>query len=366
MTNVDHDQGNVAYNQDSLQELKWLLEKPKADLSMILAHCNSINLQKHLGAKLREICSIQIREIVLDKSVDNLDISIQEKLDQQQTQALMVYGLESVNSINSLLRSASGRREYFGQKFSFPLILWVTDDVLLKIIRLAPNFYNWTKTFEFKIPASQLITFIRQTTDKILDKVIKAGAGKLLQRINITLNLESDSPRFVALESAWKELQIQGVPLDPDLEASLEFVLGLATDDSWNKSWKYYRRSLKLWQQNNNLVQVQYGCLLFYQGRWYRTYADRHLTTYNKACDKAKDYFQQSITIFEQCDRLDLVAKFINALGDVLQRLEQWEDLEKIAEKAISLYPKHSKDKFRLARAYGFFSSGCTKQTRLD
>ncbi len=364
MINLDLDQSNVAYNQDSLQdynqdslqELKWLLEKQEAKFLLILAHCNSINLQKYLGAKLQEICSIQIREMLLDKSVDILDISIQEKLDQEQTQALMVYGLESVNNINSLLRSASGRREDFGQKFSFPLILWVTNDVLSKIIRLAPDFYNWTQTFEFKIPSSQLITFIQQTTDEILDKVIKAGAGKLLQRINITLNLESDSPHLVALESAWNELQIQRVPLESDSEASLEFVLGLATYDSCDKSWKHYRRSLKLWQQNNNLLQVQYGCLLFYQGRWYRTFADRHLTSYNKACERAKDYFQQSISIFEQCNRLDLVANFINALGDVLQRLEQWNDLEKTAKKAINLYPTHSKDKFRLARAYGFLA----------
>ncbi|MGK7873796.1 MAG: hypothetical protein AB4426_10945 [Xenococcaceae cyanobacterium] len=354
MTNLYQPEDVTAHNQLSLKELVWILEQSSGKFSLILASCNSTSFRKGLVSRLQECCALEIREIVLKPSVNTLYTSIQAALDQELPQAVMVYGLESVTALDQLLRSANRVREEFRKNFHFPLVLWVTDKVLIHLIRLAPDFYSWATTIEFKTVIADLIDYIKRTTDEVLDQVIEAGAGQLLGKINVTFDLEFGSPRRVALESAWKEIQSKGVNLDPELEASLEFVLGLAAKESFEESLKHYKRSSKLWQQSNNLVRR--GCLLFYLGRWYRTYADRHLAQYDKACSKATKYFQQSIEIFEQCHRPDLVAKFINALGDILQRLEKWDELEVTAKKALNLYPNYSDDKFRLARAYGFLA----------
>ncbi|WP_246844252.1 tetratricopeptide repeat protein [Hydrocoleum sp. CS-953] len=73
------------------------------------------------------------------------------------------------------------------------------------------------------------------------------------------------------------------------------------------------------------------------------------------ACEKACSYFQKLIEGFEAINRPDLVAKFINAWGEVLQTLERWDELEAVANKAIELHKTYSYP-FRLARAYNFLA----------
>ncbi len=55
----------------------------------------------------------------------------------------MILGLESVKDIDNLLISANQVREEFRQHFPFPLVLWVNDEVLCKLIRLAPDLESW-------------------------------------------------------------------------------------------------------------------------------------------------------------------------------------------------------------------------------
>jgi tetratricopeptide (TPR) repeat protein len=177
------------------------------------------------------------------------------------------------------------------------------------------------------------------------------------------------------------------VNLDPELEASLEFVLGRAADGSLEQSRQHYERSLALWQQQQRSQKENFesdnesenippltppyqgrdrggqnpkplerqGCLLYCLGLWWYTDAQRHPGRYNQAYGRAKDYFQQCVEVFEQAERPELVAKFINALGDVLQRLQQWDELEAVAKKALALHQTYP-DSFRLARAYGFLA----------
>ena len=37
-------------------------------------------------------------------------------------------------------------RDEFRRSFSFPLVLWVNDEIVQKLIKLAPDFYNWAST----------------------------------------------------------------------------------------------------------------------------------------------------------------------------------------------------------------------------
>jgi tetratricopeptide (TPR) repeat protein len=108
-----------------------------------------------------------------------------------------------------------------------------------------------------------------------------------------------------------------------------------------------------LWQNSPNLERR--GCVLYSLGIWWRTYATRHRAEYEQACGREKDYFQQCVEAFEQANRKDLLAKFINALGVTLQQLQQWDELEVVAKKALTLHQTYP-DSFRLARAYGFLA----------
>ncbi|WP_158680329.1 hypothetical protein [Nostoc sp. 'Lobaria pulmonaria (5183) cyanobiont'] len=97
------------------------------------------------------------------------------------------------------------------------------------------------------------------------------------------------------------------------------------------------------------------ACLLYSLGLWWRTYALLHHSEQERAFNLAKDYFQQCIELFEQASRKDLVAKFINVLGSVLQSLQSWQELETVANKALALH-KIYPNQFKTARAYGFLA----------
>jgi hypothetical protein len=73
------------------------------------------------------------------------------------------------------------------------------------------------------------------------------------------------------------------------------------------------------------------------------------------AYEKACSYFQQLIEGFEIVNRRDLVAKFINAWGTILQTLKRWDELNTVGNRAIELHKAYSYP-FREARAYNFLA----------
>ena len=233
-----------AYNENSWEELCWAIASSEGEFSLILAHCNSANLQRRWTQKLQESCEIEIQEIVLDKSTKKLYQTIQGQLDGRHPQALIVFGLESVQALDSLLASANQIREEFRKNFPFPIVLWVTDEVLQKLIRLAHDLQSWTTTVPFAIATDDLTQSIQEISDEVFSKVLAAGAGRFLD--NTALNLGIGSPRRIELELARMELQNRGVTLQPELEAGLEFVLGRDVGNTLETCRQNYERSLLL------------------------------------------------------------------------------------------------------------------------
>jgi WD40 repeat protein/tetratricopeptide (TPR) repeat protein len=383
----------AAYNEDSLKILIRAITRSQGEFSLILVRCNYVALQEQIVQQLRECCPVKIQELVLEQSVKTLYTTIEAELRQEQPSALMVFGLESVYALAQVLTATNQVREEF-RKFSFPLVLWVTDAVLKKLIRLVPDFESWATTIDFAIATDELIRFIQKTTDQVFAKVLEIGAGRFLD--NSALHLGVGSPGRAELESAQQELLQRSVTLDPELEASLEFVLGRDANGSIDRSLQHLERSLALWQQQpssqeleankqensqallnlksttcpadisaagrspvggrQNLKSVErVGCVFYSLGLWWYTYGERHPAEQQHARCQTKDYFQQCVKVFDQHQRSDLVAKFINAFAVSLQRLQQWDELEVVAKKALALH-KLDADRFRIARAYGFLA----------
>ncbi|BAY14037.1 nSTAND1 domain-containing NTPase [Calothrix sp. NIES-2098] len=350
MSNQHELENLAAENELSLQTLVRAITLSQGEFSLILLRCNYAAFRQDIVQRLHQLSPVKIREITLPVSVKTLYTSIYEKLGDEQPSALIVFGLESVKDIDTILTSANRVREEFRKNFPFPVLLLINDQVLQKLIRLATDFENWATIIHFAIATPDLVQFIKQTSEEVFAKVLDAGAGKFLD--NSALNLEIGSPQRVELELAQAELQKRGVELDAELEASLEFVLGRDAV-SMEQSRQHYERSLALARQSFNLEQE--GCVLHNLGLWWRTYAIQHLAEQEAACLHAKDYYHKCLELFERANRPDLVAKFINTLGEVLQTLQQWDELEKVAQKALSLYQIYP-DWFREARAYGFLA----------
>ncbi len=440
MMELHQDDVNVK-NEESLRTLSRAITLSEGQFSLILVRCNYQSLQQRVMQQLRERYGVEFREIILKPSTRTLYTTIRATLGDEQPRCAIVSGLELVSEVEEVLIATNHARDEFRKHFSFPLVLWVTDEVLQKFIRVAPDFTSWAATpIGFTIPAADLIASLNQSAESVFKAILKAGSGKFLD--NTDLNLEIGSRHRLELEAALNELQHRGEVLDPELEANLQFLLGLDADsnDKTKESRQYYERSLAYWleqlriqesvgaslvdaqnqnsqnrdaqnrdaqnrdAQNQNSQRTQgthkgypyrsreseeiqapefspagnsksasflpalkkgsiqnpklverVGCLLFYLGLWWRKYGTQHRSEYRLACSQAKDYFKQCIEVFERGNRPDLIAKFINPLGEVLQKLEQWDELEIIAKLAVKLHQTYD-NPIRLAYGYGLLA----------
>lgn len=368
-------------NERSLNTLARAITLSIGQFSIILARCNYANLRAEIVQQLKQRCSIDLRELYLTSSVKTLYTTIQAELGDQYPDALMVFGLEWVTAIDQVLTSTNQIREEFRKNLQFPLVLWVNDDILQKLIQLAPDFKSWAATsIKFEITTDDLVSNLHQTADAVFAAILNLGAGRFLD--NTSLNQALGSRHSLELEFVAKDLQNRGATLPPDLTANLQFLRGRSADASGDKlrARQLYEESLQYWQSvpstlssptaspsspppsspspsspppSSSLTPLErHGCILFYLGLWWRQNAVLHRPQYRISCLKAKDYYRQCVEGFLQGERPELAARFINAWGEVLTRLDLTDELATVAEMAISLHQTYS-EPLRLGYGYG-------------
>ncbi len=136
-------------DRDALQELARSLEWCEGEFAIVLARCNSVPLQSRLVQQLSRQCSVHLKEIALDRSATTLYTTIVDRLDRSPPDALSVSGFDLIDGIDRLLLGANFILGEFYQNFHFPSVWWVNDDIICKLIRLAPDLYSRTTTVEF-------------------------------------------------------------------------------------------------------------------------------------------------------------------------------------------------------------------------
>jgi hypothetical protein len=357
-------------NKEAIEELVWTLEASSGHFKLILARCKYLRLRSHLINSLQSLTDIQIQIVNLSKTDKILYAKIQHEIKDKQPDALMVLGLESVADLQHLLSAANLVREEFRKNFHFPVILWVTDDVLEQIMRLASDFESWATTTEFVYPTNELIKSLQEDSDAFFSIAFSSDTYSIGWQMGYLRRQE--------IAIALKDLHQRGQHLEPTLKASVEFVRG---QDAYlrnqiEEALEHYYNSLAFWYQdflddppgrleniNPTSFHLRAGVLLFYIGLCYFQKAEQHrqgcsvecVTQKHSYLEAAKKYFSECIAIFGEETYPNLVAKFINPLGEVLQRLEAWEELRHLAQKSLNLQRLYG-NPARVAQAYGFLA----------
>ncbi|MEM6754399.1 MAG: hypothetical protein AAF630_15680, partial [Cyanobacteria bacterium P01_C01_bin.38] len=247
-------------NQHSLKRLIRAIALSKGQFSLILVRCNYTELCKQVLDNIRsQTKDVNLREVSLSPSCKALHTTIVSELfldipavktDCLPT-AVMVFGLESVTKLEDLLSGINQARDIYADTFSFPIVLWLKDEVGTSLSRFAPDFKSWAATtIKFEMAAPDLVNLIEQQTQSLFDKVIEAGAQKFLS--NAALLLDPKSQQRREIESARNDLlRLYQIKLEPQLEASLEFVLGRDNyvNDNIDEALLHYQRSLELWEE---------------------------------------------------------------------------------------------------------------------
>jgi WD40 repeat protein len=392
------------YNDRSLKALDRAIALSRGEFSLVLVRCNYKRLRERMMHRLRELSNDQyeIRELELPSSVTTLYTTIQahehggageqekSKVKSQKSKewvsappkaeeeiltnisqensspaapaapALFILGLESVEALDDLLTSTNQVRDEFRKRLPYPLVLWVNDEVLQKLVRFAPDFASWAATpIKFEIATGELIEFLRQKADSLFRIVLHGGSGRYAPWRVCThhtfLNLATDCRSRLEIDSALKDLHSRGQVIEPELEASLEFVFGqydYASDDI-DTAVAHYEKSLRFWRAKNNLERQ--GALLFHIGLCHCRLADLHRAQRHRNLEEAWPYLQQCLEVFAKAGRPDLVAQFITQLAEVLQRLEAWDALQSVAQKSLSLHKTYG-SRAQLAQDWGFLA----------
>ncbi|MDJ1185459.1 eIF2A-related protein [Roseofilum casamattae] len=348
-------------NDRSLHKLTRAIANSQGHFSLILARSNYRVLTRDIVRQLHEECGIALPEFQLPPSVKTLYTAIRDNLPEEQPQGLLVFGLESVDNIEKILNPTNQVREEFRQQFRFPLVLWVNDRILQQLTRFAPDFKSWAAIpIKFELGTQELLDALEETVDSVVLTLLDVGAGKFLEREE--MQLPESGLRLTELDMAFRQLEQHSHPQDTALDANLHFLRGREADAAREKesAKECYERSWQRWQEvleteGTATHWTHYGCLLFYLGLWWRDYATLYRNEYEVGCRQAKDYYQQCLQAFRQADRPDLEQKFINALGEVLTRLEAWPELERVARKAVGLHETYA-DSLRLAHGYGLLA----------
>ncbi len=340
------------YNWQAVNKVVRVVELVPEEFSLVLAHCNYADLQHTMLDWIHRACPVPVQTVHLKPASQTMLTALQQAIarGRETPQALMVTGLESVSRLDQLLKATNQVRDEFRKCFPFPVVLWVNDDVLRQMIRLAPDFQSWATTIDFQPATTQLLNALTWGEEQLFDQVLEAGVGRFLSNTDIF------GSRYQAeLMAALRDLERRQVAPDPALQASLEFLLGREAYATHQlaEADERYSRSLEFWQQTEDWQRQ--GCLLYSLGLMWRTWAEHNRPEHRQACERAQSYFQRCIDTFESAHSPDCTAKFINALGEVLQRLKQWDELERVAQRAVVLQ-RYYRAPFRLARAYGFLS----------
>ncbi len=364
------------YNERSLKALDRAIALSQGEFSLVLVRCNYQRLQQRMLQQLRELASgrYQIREIQLPSSARTLYTTIQAyshgKLcpPNKPHPALIILGLESVVALDDLLTSSNQVRDEFRKRMPFPLVVWVNDEVLQKVMQFAPDFTSWAATpIKFEIATNELIDFLQHKADSLFKTVLSGGSGRYAPwRVCLhhsSLNLTIGCQSRLELDSALRDLQSRREAIAPELQASLEFVFGQYdyASDLVESALARYQESLRFWRFRNNLERQ--GVLLFYIGLCYCRKADLDRAGGVRNLEEAWPYLQQCVEVFTEAGRQDLVAQFITQLAEVLERLQAWDVLQTIAQKSLTLHQIYGSG-VQLAQDYGFLAEVALKQSR--
>ncbi len=368
----------AVYNERSLNALDRAIALSRGEFSLVLVRCNYKRLRDRMLYQLRQRSEhqYQIRELVLPESVKTLYTTIQTYghgilcPDNEPHPALFILGLESVVALDDLLTSTNQVRDEFRKRLPFPLVLWLNDEVLNKLMRFAPDFASWAATpIKFEIATSELIEFLQQKANFLFKSVLSGGNGRYAPwrvcRHHSSLNLAADCRSRLEVESALSDLQSRQEVIKPELDASLQFVFGQYdyVNDLIDSAVVRYQKSLRFWRKSNNLERQ--GVLLFYIGLCYCRIADLDRAQRYRNWEEAWPYFLQCVDVLTQAGRQDLVAQFITQLAEVLERLEAWEALQILGQKAVTLHETYG-SLVQLAQDYGFLAEVALQQSRWE
>jgi WD40 repeat protein len=345
--------------QEIIDDLLWVIDPANNEFSLTFARCNYPQLQSDIMSEINRVSEYQISELFLNDHAINLYQEIANFSQNKQIHTLVVTGLENVINLDKLLGSTNLQRERFRSDFHFNIIIWVNDVILNKFAQLAKDFQTWGGiALRFNITLEDLISYSQTIIDKLFNHIMEVGTAEFLS--NESILGHSYNIQFNSINTDFQEL---GADLPLTLQGAIAFIRGrdLFRENKLYLAIKSYQNCVNIWQNSLEISPLKPAILQFHLGlaSYNLSYKEDKLTN----LQKAKNYLENCLNVFEQENRPDLVGKFINFLGEILRSLDEWENLKVLANKSISL---NENNPSFLEPSYGFLAEVCLQKSLLQ
>ncbi|QJB44955.1 nSTAND1 domain-containing NTPase [Dolichospermum flos-aquae] len=333
-------------NSQQLEDLAWSIEASQGEFKLILAKCNYLNLQNQLIQELQEICQIEIQILRLQASERTLYNAIREEFNQE-IAALMIVGWESLPNLSKMFSSANQVREEFRNNCSYPVVLWINNQIYQQIMESAPDLESWGITINFSLPFDELTNLLKSMIDKVLND-------------DLNVNLQE-------FELALQDLQKNGQELEPEFAANCNFLKGFI---AYNKKQldtaiNYYQQSWDFWQTTDNL-EIQGKILYNLTICNYEKLRPNPSTPFPASeGGEVGNYLQRTLEKFKNAQRLDLIANSLSRFGLILQDLQAWEQLKTLSQQALEIHQAEN-NILKIAEDYLFLAIANFEQSNFQ
>ena len=305
--------------EESLSDLIWTIEASEGKFSLILAACNYAKLGRLVLKNLHEACPLDMQEVRLGPETANLHRVLSRAVENKTPDAAIVMGFDACDHLDDLLVAANQSREEFRRSFSFPIVLWLNDEALIKLMPIAPDLENWSEYIRFEPSEEELLEALRGYAEYLFREIL--GEAGTSEKDQFLCNL-SNPHEFQFL---LKDLENRNLDLSSELKADLHFLQGWheQRNEQWDSAIGFYEKSLSFWQEKSD-PECQ-GVLFYFMAQ----------------CHEGKGNLKGAKSGFEKCGKLfearrELAAKCACELCGVLEKSGDWEELEKTAEKALA------------------------------
>lgn len=355
-------------NQKALATLARSITVSQGRFALMLVRCNYTALRHRLAQQIKVTCPVQIQELTLPRSPNNLWQPLANATAHQKQRALMVYGLEDVDNLAELLANLEADQGELSGRCQMPVVLWLTEDSLSMLVKLAPGFYASTITaITLRASATELDVLWRESSDRLFADLLDRGVEHFVPNEDIGFCEQSKIRR--ELQAATRDLKNSGT-LPSALAATWQFILGRDEDQKKNmgEALVRYQKSLNIWEQLQsqtvngdlqsftiNSLQSRWALVKLHMGQCYYQQSLMAGSVGHPNLQLAKDTFLAVVRIFARQQRFELCWQVMNLAGKTLCALGHWLELENIANAVLS---EEGVEELPLnqAQAYGFLA----------
>ncbi|BAZ63531.1 hypothetical protein NIES4105_92570 [Calothrix sp. NIES-4105] len=328
-----------AENQRNYLKLIVALEASQGILNLLIAVCDDSNLRETIirqyetELQQQNFLSYRIQVRWQDPSLRYALAQLlknEPPLQQRQPAVITVLGIDGLLSAK-LDAQKSEQDRFFGylqwtrealREFTFPIVLWVSEPILVSLAQRAPDFWSWRGgVFWFtREPTAQTTNNYEFSSSNVLDNPIKNPSKE-----TSSLPLEEILRLIEQIEAQGEE-----APLLATLYDSLANAYQQRGNSHQNRQMaiQAYEKAISLEKKLN--LKTDLAESLFRLGNLYFERKDN--------VKQADNCFQQALEIFRFVGDKQGEANTVEAIGDVLQFLDRREEALNHYEAALSFY----------------------------